>query len=71
MKKLLCVIAACLMIAAVSTSCNKNCTCKTYVNDSLTATAEDIDISNTNYSKCSDMDSKVTLLGQTTEVKCR
>lgn len=30
MKKVLCIVAATLMIAAVSTSCNKKCECKTY-----------------------------------------
>ena len=28
MKKVLCILAAVAMIAAVSTSCNKKCTCK-------------------------------------------
>ncbi|MCQ2271898.1 MAG: hypothetical protein MJZ72_03815 [Bacteroidales bacterium] len=31
MKKVLCVLAAIAMVAAVTTSCNKKCTCKTYV----------------------------------------
>lgn len=30
MKKVLCIVAAGLMIAALSTSCNKKCECKTY-----------------------------------------
>ncbi|MCQ2283345.1 MAG: hypothetical protein MJZ57_00430 [Bacteroidales bacterium] len=30
MKKVLCIAAATLMIAALSTSCNKKCECKTY-----------------------------------------
>lgn len=31
MKKILCICAAGLLIAALSTSCNKKCECKTYV----------------------------------------
>ena len=31
MKKVLCICAAGLLIAALSTSCNKKCECKTYV----------------------------------------
>ena len=38
MKKVLCIVAAGLMIAALSTSCNKKCECKTYVAGVVTTT---------------------------------
>ncbi|MBR6160382.1 MAG: hypothetical protein IKQ75_00775 [Bacteroidales bacterium] len=38
MKKVLCICAAGLMIAALSTSCNKKCECKAYAAGVVTAT---------------------------------
>jgi len=38
MKKVLCICAAGLLIAALSTSCNKKCECKTYVAGVVTNT---------------------------------
>lgn len=38
MKKVLCICAAGLMIAALATSCNKKCECKTYVAGVVTTT---------------------------------
>ena len=38
MKKVLCILAAVAMIAAVSTSCKKNCTCDMYENGKVVST---------------------------------
>lgn len=38
MKKVLCVCAAALMMAALTTSCNKKCECKTYVAGTVVTT---------------------------------
>ncbi|MCR4680538.1 MAG: hypothetical protein K5636_02875 [Bacteroidales bacterium] len=40
MKKVLCICAATLMLAALSTSCNKKCECKTYVAGVVSVTNE-------------------------------
>lgn len=69
MKKVLCVCAAALMIAALSTSCNKKCECKTYVNGALVGDATTFEVENGK--KCKDYNSTVTLLGQTSETKCK
>lgn len=57
MKKVLCVIAAIAMVAAVSTSCNKKCTCT--VKGSTASTTFSIDELNKNYNanikKCSEL----------------
>jgi hypothetical protein len=39
MKKVLCILAAVAMVAVFSTSCKKGCTCKTYSNGDVVATA--------------------------------
>ena len=73
MKKVLIAMAALAMVSAFA-SCSKTCTCSTYVNGDIVEnlTVENIDISDSDkYKKCSDMNSSVTLLGQTTEVKCK
>ena len=71
MKKVFLALAAIAIIATVS-SCNKTCTCTTYVNGNEVSTVDDIDISeNDHIKKCSDMNSSVELLGQTSEVKCK
>ena len=69
MKKLLCVCAACLLVAALSTSCNKKCQCKTYVNGALTNTGDAFEVESGK--KCSDYNSTITILGQTSETKCK
>ncbi len=38
MKKALCILAAVAMVAAFTTSCNKKCTCKEYVDGAEVAT---------------------------------
>ncbi len=40
MKKVLCVCAACLVLACFTTSCNKKCTCKTYAAGVVMKTTE-------------------------------
>ena len=69
MKKVLCIVAAGLLLAFFSTSCNKNCVCKTYVTGALTYTSDPFEVENGK--KCSDYNSSATLLGTTTEVKCK
>jgi len=69
MKKVLCIVAAGLLLAFFSTSCNKQCQCKTYVNGALSSTQDPFEVENGK--KCSDYNSSVTLLGITTEVKCK
>ncbi len=73
MKKVLIAMAVVAMAASFA-SCNKTCTCSTYVNGEIVEnlTVNDIDISdNDQIKKCSDMNTSVTLLGNTTEVKCK
>ena len=71
MKKVLCVCAACLMMAALTTSCNKRCECKTYIAGSVTTT--EIELDKDHYKKCSDLDIPTTEVNGTimTGVKCR
>lgn len=40
MKKIICICAAGLMVAALSTSCNKKCECKSYIGGVVTSTYE-------------------------------
>ena len=68
MKKLFCVIAACLMVAAVTTSCNKKCTCKTYAAGVVVTTTEDVELDKDTYKKCSDLNTYSEALS--TGVKC-
>lgn len=65
MKRLLVVFAVALLFGA--TACKKTCTCVTKVDGVEMSTAE-VDRDG---KKCSDMDSKVDLLGVTTEISCK
>lgn len=69
MKKVLCIVAVGLLLGFFTTSCNKQCQCKTYVNGALSSTGEAFEVESGK--KCSDYNSSVTLLGITTEVKCK
>lgn len=69
MKKIMVICAAALMLAGLATSCDKKCQCKTYVNGALTSTSDAFEVESGK--KCSDYNSSVTLLGVTTEVKCK
>ena len=57
MKKVLCILAAGLMIAALSTSCNKKCECKTYAAGVVVTTSE---IELDKGEKCADYTALVT-----------
>ncbi len=71
MKKVLVILAAAGMLFAMS-SCSKECKCKHYVNGDLknetTITKEDME--KLGYEKCKDMNSKIELAGNKSEVKC-
>ena len=69
MKKFLVICAAALLLAGVATSCDKKCQCKTYVNGALSKTDEPFAVESGK--KCSDYNSSITVLGITTEVKCK
>ena len=58
MKKILLAVAAIAMVGMFTVSCNKNCTCKTYLNGTVIRTTEDIEVESGK--KCKDMDSYVT-----------
>ncbi|HQB21163.1 MAG TPA: hypothetical protein PLW23_02170, partial [Bacteroidales bacterium] len=49
-------------------SCSNECTCKTYINGDLKS---EYTFEKDEGRKCKDYNSKVELLGQKTEVKCR
>ena len=68
MKKFFCICAICLGIAALATSCNKQCQCTTYVNGVETLTPDPFDVEAGK--KCKDYESKLEVLGITTEIKC-
>jgi len=67
MKKIICICAAGLMIAALSTSCNKKCECKTYVAGVVTTTNE---IELDNGKKCSDY-TKIVTEDPKTGIECK
>lgn len=58
MKKLFCILAACFLVAAISTSCKKTCTCETYLNGEVVLT-KDLDLDKDLYKKCSDMNTYI------------
>lgn len=58
MKKVLLALAAIAVVACFS-SCNKHCTCKTYVAGVVTVTNEDVELDKDSYKKCSDMNTIV------------
>jgi hypothetical protein len=70
MKKLLCVCAACLLVAALSTSCNKKCQCKTYVGGTVQSTWE-TELDKDSYNKCSDLNTVVTIAGTKNGIECK
>ena len=69
MKKLLCVCAACLLVAALSTSCNKKCECKTYLAGTVQSTWE-TELDKDSYDKCSDLNTVVTVNGVKNGIEC-
>lgn len=68
MKKVLCVLAAVAMIAAVSTSCKKGCTCKEYSDGKVVATQTYDNISKEN---CKALSIVVTTSDGKTGVECK
>lgn len=56
MRKLVCIVTACMILAFVSTSCNKRCVCKTYVAGIVTETEDGVEIDSDVYDSCSDLD---------------
>lgn len=72
MKKVLVILAAAAMMFAM-TSCDKTCTCKTYVAGNVVATVEDVtlDKDNENIKKCSDMNTVVTVNDMKNGIECK
>lgn len=70
MKKILVVLAAVAFVATLA-SCKKTCTCTGYVNGVAVAeSAEEIELDGTNYKKCSELNSVITVDGKETGTKC-
>jgi hypothetical protein len=61
MKKMMCVLAAVAMVAAVSTSCNKKCTCTTYAAGVVVKTQDDVELGDKK--KCTDLNTFVDMPG--------
>ena len=57
MKKTLLALSI-LATVAMFSSCNKHCTCKTYLNGTVISTTEDIEVESGK--KCSDMNALIT-----------
>ncbi len=70
MKKIVCIAAACLLVAGLSTSCNKNCTCKTYAAGVVVTTTENVELDRDSYKKCSDMNTVTMILDKKTGIEC-
>ncbi len=70
MKKIACIAAACLLVAGLSTSCNKKCTCKTYVLGVVATTSENVELDRDSYKKCSDMNSITMISGKKNGLEC-
>ncbi len=70
MKKIACIAAACLMVAGLSTSCNKVCTCKTYVLGVVATTTENVELDKDSYKKCSDMNTVVLIGDKKNGIEC-
>jgi len=69
MKKIVLALAAIATVACF-TSCNKHCTCKTYVAGVVTSTTEDVELDKDSYSKCSDMNTVVEINGTKNGIEC-
>lgn len=69
MKKIVLGLAAIAMVACMA-SCNKTCTCKTYVLGVVTSTSEDVELDKDSYKKCSDMNTIVTTNEKKNGVEC-
>lgn len=69
MKKIVLAIAAVAMVASFA-SCNKKCTCKTYLNGVVVSTSEDVELDKDSYKKCSDMNSITTINNKKNGLEC-
>ncbi len=69
MKKIVLALAVIATVACFS-SCNKHCTCKTYVAGVVTTTTEDVELDKDTYKKCSDMNTIVTVAGTKNGLEC-
>ncbi len=68
MKKVLAIFAATMMLAGVASSCSKLCECTRTVGS--TSVQYEVNLEDTDYSRCNQMNSENTVLGVTTTVKC-
>lgn len=68
MKKVFCIITACLMIAAISTSCNKTCTCTNY-SEGVAESSTEVDMGSA-VTKCSQMSTGMEIDGKYNGLKC-
>lgn len=59
------------MVAMFTTSCNKKCTCKTYLNGVVMTTSEDVELDKDSYKKCSDMNTIVTVSDKKNGMECK
>lgn len=71
MKKIVLALAAIAMVAMFTTSCNKKCTCKTYLNGVVMTTSEDVELDKDSYKKCSDMNTIVTVSEKKNGMECK
>lgn len=74
MKKLFAVLAATMMLTGVATSCSKLCECTTTTTTSsgtVGSVQTEVNLEDTEYTRCSQMNSENTVLGVTTTVKCK
>lgn len=69
MKKIVLAIAAVAMVACLA-SCNKKCTCKTYIGGVVMSTAEDVELDKDSYKKCSDMNTVAMINGTKNGLEC-
>ena len=70
MKKVVLALAAVAVVACFSlTSCNKKCTCKTYVMG-VVATTEEVELDKDSYKKCSDMNTIVNVGDKKNGIEC-
>ena len=70
MKKIVLALAVIATVACFS-SCNKKCTCKTYLMGVVQSTTEDVELDKDSYKKCSDMNSITTIDGKKNGLECQ
>jgi hypothetical protein len=70
MKKTFCLLAAFCLVAALSTSCVKNCTCKAWT-VGVAGDEYEIELDKDYYKTCSDMNTYEEVEGVKTGIECR